>query len=131
MKPKVLKTKSDYETALREVESRMDAEPGSREEAELELWALLTEAYEREHFEIEAPDAVEAIRFRMEQLGLRKSDLRTYMKSQDAVSAVMGRKKNLTLQMIRSLSTGLRIPAEILVRPSRRPLKKKARLKMA
>jgi HTH-type transcriptional regulator/antitoxin HigA len=131
MKPKVLKTKSDYETALREVESRMDATPGSREEAELELWALLTETYENEHFAIEAPDAVEAIRFRMEQLGLRKSDLRTYMKSQDAVSAVMGRKKNLTLPMIRSLSTGLRIPAEILVRPSCRPLKKKARLKMA
>lgn len=69
MKLKVLKTESDHLAALSKVESLMDASPGSAREAELELWSLLVENYEREHHPIDQPDPVEAIRFRMEQQG--------------------------------------------------------------
>ncbi len=120
MKPKVLKTDSDYQAALAEVEVRMDAAPGSKQEQELELWSLLVESYEREHHPIEAPDAVEAIRFRMEQQGLRPGDLAPFFSRRSLVSEVLGRKRPLTLPMIRALSSGLHIPAEVLIRQTPR-----------
>ncbi|MFN7343776.1 MAG: transcriptional regulator, partial [bacterium] len=64
MKPRVLKTESDYQEALAEIEARMDAAPSCKQELELELWSLLVESYEREHHPIDTPDPVEAIRFR-------------------------------------------------------------------
>lgn len=116
MKPKVLKTKTDHEAALARVESLMDAKPGSAAEAELELWSLLVENYEREHHPIDPPDPIEAIRFRMDQMGLSASDLVSFLKQKSRVSEVLGRKRPLTLAMIRSLSGGLDIPAEVLIR---------------
>lgn len=94
----------------------MDAKPGSAAEAELELWSLLVEPYEREHHPIDPPDPVEAIRFRMEQQGLRHVDMTRFFKTRSRVSEVLGRKRALTLAMIRALSSGLRIPAEVLIR---------------
>lgn len=70
MKPKVLKTEADYEAALAHVETLMDAAPGSPEEEELEVFALLIEAYEQVHYPIDLPDPIEAIKFRIEQQGL-------------------------------------------------------------
>jgi len=119
MKPKVLKTKANHQAALAKVESLMDAKPGSAAEAELELWSLLVENYEREHHPIDQPDPVEAIRFRMEQQGLRDVDMTRYFKTRGRVSEVLGRKRTLTLPMIRSLSSGLNIPAEVLIREPR------------
>ncbi len=120
MKPKVIKTEAEYQAALSWVESLMDAVPGSTEEADLELWSLLVENYESEHFSMDAPDPVEAIRFRMEQQGLRPVDMVPFFKSKSRVSEVLSHKRALTLAMIRALSVELRIPAEVLVREPRK-----------
>jgi HTH-type transcriptional regulator / antitoxin HigA len=119
MKPKRLKTEADYEAALDYVEGLMDAEPGSPEEDELEVFALLIEAYEEEHYSIELPDPVEAIKFRMEQQGLSQKDMVPYLGSQSRVSEVLNRKRPLSLSMIRALHEGLGIPAEALLREPR------------
>jgi HTH-type transcriptional regulator/antitoxin HigA len=113
MKPKVLKTARDYKAALTYVEQLMAA-PAS-DESELELWSLLVEKYEEEHFPITAPDPIEAIRFRMEQAGLESSDLHPYLQSKSKVSEVMNGKRALSLSMIRALHRGLKIPADVLV----------------
>jgi HTH-type transcriptional regulator/antitoxin HigA len=115
MEPKVLKTEVDYEAALAHVETLMDAEPGSPEEEELEVFALLIETYEKAHHPIELPDPIEAIKFRMEQQGLIQKDLAPYLGSQSRVSEVLNRKRPLSLSMIRALHEGLGIPAEVLL----------------
>ena len=115
MKPKILQSKADHAAALRHVEALMDATPNSSEEAELELWTLLIENYESKHLPVLSPDPIEAIRFRMDQLGLKATDLTAYIPSKSKVSEVLNRKRPLSLSMIRALHTGLGIPAEILV----------------
>lgn len=119
MKPKVIKTERDYKAALAHVETLMG--PPAPDQAELELWSLLVEKYEEEHFPISAPDPIEAIRFRMEQAGLAPADLQPYMQSKSKVSEVMNRKRPLSLRMIRALHRGLQIPAEVLVQESQAP----------
>ena len=119
MKPKVIKTGRDYRAALAHVESLMAK--SSPDEAELELWSLLVEKYEEEHFPIAAPDPIEAIRFRMEQAGLAPVDLEPFMQSKSKVSEVMNRKRPLSISMIRALHRGLQIPAEVLVQESQAP----------
>lgn len=116
MKPKVLKTSRDYKAALANVELLM--EQASPDNDELELWSLLVEKYEDEHFPIATPDPVEAIQFRMDQAGLKPADLQPYLQSKSKVSEVMNRKRPLSLSMIRALHRGLKIPAEILVQES-------------
>ena len=116
MKPKVIKTKREYSEALARVESLMDAKPGSAREEELELWSLLVERYEEDHFPIDIPDPVEAIRFRMEQEGLRQKDLEKYFPGKNRVSEILNHKRPLSLGMIRLLHRGLGIPAEVLLR---------------
>ncbi len=120
MKPKVIKSRAEHAAALAHVESLMDAPPGSSQESELELWSLLVEKYEDEHFPVAAPDPVEAIRFRMEQENLRPRDLVPLLKSKSKVSEVLNRKRPLSLAMIRSLSAGLNIPAALLLQASPR-----------
>lgn len=119
MKLKVLKTERDHRAALVHVEALM-ARPDP-DEAELELWSLLVEKYEEEHFPIETPDPIEAIRFRMEQEDLTPADLQPYLQSKSKVSEVMNRKRPLSLSMIRALNKGLKIPAEVLVQESSAP----------
>jgi HTH-type transcriptional regulator/antitoxin HigA len=119
MKPKVLKTGRDHKTALACVE-RLLAQPAPDED-ELELWSLLIEKYEEDHFPIAAPDPVEAIRFRMDQAGLRPAGLRPFLQSKSKVSEVMNRKRPLSLRMIRALHRGLKIPAEVLVQEPAAP----------
>lgn len=116
MKPGIIKNDGMHEKALALVESLMDAEPGSEQEGELELWSLLIEQYEKEHYPISDPDPIEAIHFRMDQLGLRQKDLEEFIGQKSKVSEVMNRKRPLSLPMIRSLSTHLGIPAAVLVR---------------
>ncbi|MCX6055617.1 MAG: ImmA/IrrE family metallo-endopeptidase [Chloroflexi bacterium] len=112
---KVIKTEKEYQIALEELEPLMDAVPGSKEEQELELLALLIEKYEDEHFPISLPDPVDAIKFRMEQQGLTQKELIPYLGSQSKVSEILNRKRPLTLTMIRNLHEGLEIPAEVLI----------------
>ena len=127
MKPKILKTGEEYKAALKLVERLMDAEQGTPDEDDLELWSLLVEEYENRHFPMDPPDPIEAIRFRMDQMGLRQKDLTKYISAKSKVSEIMNRKRPLSLSMIRSLHKHLGIPAEVLVSEpkgtySRKPL---------
>lgn len=115
MKPKIIKSEADYVSALAHLESLMDSLPGTPEEEELELFAVLIENYEDEHFPIDMPDPVEAIKFRMEQQGLTRKDLVQYIGSQSKVSEVLNGKRPLSISMIRALEKGLGIPAKILL----------------
>ena len=120
MEIKVIKTEAEYEATLKRVEALMEAEPGSPQEEELEVLVLLVEKYEAEHYPINLPDPVEAIKFRMEQEGLEPKDLIPYLGSQSKVSEVLNYKRPLSLSMIRSLQEGLGIPAEVLIqKPAR------------
>jgi HTH-type transcriptional regulator / antitoxin HigA len=115
MKPKVLKDEAEYQAALAYVETLMDAAAGSPEEEDLELFAMLIEQYEQEHFPIDLPDPIEAIQFRMDQQGLTRKDLVPFIGSQSKVSEVLNKKRPLSLSMIRALNAGLGIPAEVLL----------------
>lgn len=120
MSPKIIKSEEEYRSFRDEVErlAVLDPEPETPEGARLELLSLLVEEYEKRHFPFEAPDPVEAIKFRMNEQGLRQSDLVPYFGTRSRVSEVLSRKRPLTVQMIRSISTGLGIPADILVGPA-------------
>jgi HTH-type transcriptional regulator/antitoxin HigA len=119
MQPKVLKTDREYKAALAHVEQLMDQ--AAPDEDELELWSLLVENYEEEHFPIDAPDPIDAIRFRMDQEGLTRADLLPYLQSKSKVSEVLSGKRPLSLSMIRALHSGLKIPAEVLVQEAAAP----------
>ena len=125
MKPKVIKNETEYQAALNYIENLMDAPAGSGQEEELELFSMLIENYEKEQYPIGLPDPIEAIKFRMEQLGLERKDLISYMGSQSKVSEVLNQKKPLSLTMIRALHTGLGIPADVLLQKSVKNLPEK------
>jgi len=115
MKPKIIKNDTDYQAALAYLETLMDAQPGTPEEEELELFAMLIETYEQTIFPIDLPDPVSAIEFRMEQQGLKRKDLEPYIGSQSKVSEVLSGKRALSMAMIRALHAGLDIPLEVLL----------------
>ena len=112
-----IRTKADYKRALRDVSAYFDnePEPGSAEGDRFEILTTLVEAYEAKHFPIDAPDPIEAIRFRMEQGGLTVKDLVPSIGQPNRVYEVLNRKRGLTLEMIRNLHRNLGIPAESLI----------------
>lgn len=112
---KVIKTDEDYQKALSRIDEIMDAEPNTTEGDELELLVTLVELYEDKKYPIGMPDAIEAIKFRMEQLSLNQQALVPYIGSKSKVSEVLNRKRSLSLSMMRALHKGLSIPAEILL----------------
>lgn len=114
---KPIRTKADYKRSLREVSAYFDNEPqpGSEDGDRFEIMTTLVEAYEAKHFPIEAPDPIEAIRFRMEQGGLSVKDLVPSIGQPNRVYEVLNRKRGLTLEMIRNLHRNLGIPAESLI----------------
>ena len=116
MNIKPIKTKTDYKAALRAVESLMDARANTPEGDRLDVLVTLIEAWERKHFPMELPDAVEAIKFRMEQQGLTVKDLEPLIGRSNRVYEVLNRKRGLTLAMIQKLHQGLGIPAESLLK---------------
>jgi HTH-type transcriptional regulator/antitoxin HigA len=113
---KPIKTEADYEAALKEIENLFDAEPGTPEGDRLEILATLVEAFEDEHFDIPAPDPIEAILYYMESRSLTRADLEPYIGSRARVSEILNRKRPLTLAMIQRLNQ-LGIPAEALIQP--------------
>ena len=117
MNPRIIKTSEDYRRALKEAESliALDPDPGTDEAERLDLLSLLIEKYESEQFPIELPDPLEAIKFRMDQQGLRQRDLIPFIGSKSKVSEVLAGKRSLTVPMIRALHEGLGIPAEVLL----------------
>lgn len=114
---KIIKTDEEYRAALSEIERLIDLSPeaGSAEADRLELLGLLVENYEKTLFEIGRPDPVDAIEFRMEQQNLAPRDLLPYLGSRSKVSEILGRKRPLTLAMVRALHEGLGIPAHVLI----------------
>ena len=116
MKAKVIKTQAEYEAALARIDILMDsAKKNTPQGDELELLVLLVHDYEDRAYPIPKPDALTAIRFRMEQQGLEPKDLVPYLGSRSRVSEVLSGRRSLSLKMIRSLVSGLRIPAEVLL----------------
>lgn len=112
-----IKTEDDYRATLREIEKLMRAVPGSPEGERLDVLVTLVTAYEQQHFPLELPDPVEAIKFVMDQRGLTAKDLEPMIGRSNRVYEVLGRKRPLTLKMIWNLHKELGIPAESLIRP--------------
>jgi HTH-type transcriptional regulator / antitoxin HigA len=117
---KPIRTEADYERALRRVEELWDSAEGSSESDEVDILTTLIEAYEREHYPIDLPDPVEAIKFRLEQTGKNWRALIGIVGQRTRVYEVMRGKRPLSLNMIRNLHEKLDIPADVLIQPARR-----------
>lgn len=116
MEWKVIKMEKDYQKALKRFELIFEAKKDSKDGDELELLTLLIDNYEKDKYPIELPDPIEAIKFRMEQLGYKQKDLAKVMGLKSRVSEILNKKRKLTLEMIRTLNQVLGIPTEILVK---------------
>ena len=112
---KPIKNKKDYQKALERLELIFDSKKGSPEGDELEVLGILIEKYEDEHFPIGFPDPIEAIKFRMEQMGYNQTDLAKVVGLKSRASEILSKKRKLTLEMIRLLHDSLKIPTEVLI----------------
>lgn len=119
---KLIKTPEEHEKVLKRIEELFDAEPDTPEGDELELLVTLLELYEKEKYPISSPDPISAIKFRMEQQGLKNKDIIPYIGSKSKVSEVLSGKRALSLNMIRKLNEGLGIPAEVLIQETGKTL---------
>jgi HTH-type transcriptional regulator/antitoxin HigA len=115
-----IRTKRDYEVAIREVELLWGAKAGTPEGDRLDVLATLIDVYETEHYPMDPPDPIEAIKFRMEQQGLTRRDLEAIIGTRTRIAEVLNRKRGLSIAMIRRLHERLGISADILIRPSRK-----------
>ena len=115
-----IRTKRDYEAALKEVERLWGAKSGTRDGDRLDVLATLIDAYEAEHYPMDPADPIEAIKFRMEQQGLTRRDLEGIIGTRTRIAEVLNRKRGLSVGMIRRLHDRLGISAEVLIRPSRK-----------
>jgi HTH-type transcriptional regulator/antitoxin HigA len=116
---KPIRSETDYDEALTEIENLWGAKAGTPEGDRLDILATLIDAYEAKTYPMDPPDPVEAIRFRMEQQGLTRKDLEPMIGPRNRVADVLNRKRNLSIDMIRQLHSRLGISAEVLIRPSR------------
>jgi HTH-type transcriptional regulator/antitoxin HigA len=112
---KPIKTKKDYQAALDRLDKIFDAKKNSTDGDELEILGILIEKYENEHFPISLPDPIEAIKFRMEQMGYSQSDLAKVVGLKSRASEILNKKRKLSLDMIRELHDKLKIPTDILI----------------
>lgn len=117
---KPIRTEADHDAALAEIERLWGAKSGTPEGDRLDVLATLIDAYEAEHYPMEPPDPVEAIKFRMEQQGLSRKDLEPIIGTRTRVAEVLNRKRSLSIGMIRRLHDHLGISAEVLIRPSQK-----------
>jgi HTH-type transcriptional regulator/antitoxin HigA len=115
-----IRTKRDYEAALKEVERLWGAKAGTSEGDRLDVLATLIDAYEADHYPMDPPDPVEAIKFRMEQQGLTRRDLEEIIGTRTRIAEVLNRKRGLSIAMIRRLHERLGISADVLIRRSRK-----------
>ena len=111
-----IRTENDYDAALKRIDQLMNAELGTPEGDELDILVTLVEAYEAKHYPIPSCDPIEAIKFRMEQMGLEAKDLTPIIGSRSKVSEVLNRKRQLSIAMIRNLNAQLHLPFESLIR---------------
>jgi HTH-type transcriptional regulator/antitoxin HigA len=117
MELKLIKTEEDYKQALARLEEIFDALPNTKEGDELEILSILIEKYEEKHYKIEFPDPIEAIKSRMEQMGISQTELSSIVGLKSRASEILNRKRKLTLEMIRKINDALKIPLEVLVQP--------------
>ena len=110
-----IRNETDYQKALNRLEEVFDAKKGTRQGDELEILSILIDQYEIKNFPIEMPDPIEAIKFRMEQMGMKQKDLAEVVGFKSRVSEILNKKRKLTLNMIRKLNSTLHIPTEVLV----------------
>jgi HTH-type transcriptional regulator/antitoxin HigA len=115
MNIKPIRTKKDYEQALSRLELIFDSKKGSDKGDELEILGILIENYENEKFPIGFPDPIEAIKFRMEQMGYSQTDLANVVGLKSRASEILNRKRKLSLEMIRQIHDRLNIPTEVLI----------------
>lgn len=115
MNIKPIKSEKDYEKALEQLELIFDSKRGTNEGDKLEILSILIDKYENEKFPVGFPDPIEAIKFRMEQMGLKQKDLAEAVGFTSRVSEILNKKRKLTLEMIRNLHLQLNIPTEVLV----------------
>jgi HTH-type transcriptional regulator/antitoxin HigA len=115
MEIKPIKTEKDYNQALKRLETIFDAKKGSPEGDELEVLGILVDQYENEHFPIGLPDPIEAIKFRMEQMGYNQTDLANIVGLKSRASEILNKKRKLSLEMIRQLHDRLNIPTDVLI----------------
>jgi len=115
MNIKPIKTEQDYEQALERLEQIFDAPVNSKEGDEAEILSLLIENYENKYYPIEAPDPIEAIKIRMEEMNIKQKDLVGVIGGKSRVSEILNKKKRLTVDMIRKLENLLHLSASILV----------------
>ena len=122
MEIKPIRTEQDYLAALREVSALIDLDPSLDTPAgeRLDVMGTLVQAYEAKHYPIDPPDPIDAIKFRMEQSNMTVKDLVPYIGPLNRVYEVLNYKRSLSLNMIRKLSDGLHIPAEVLIRETER-----------
>jgi HTH-type transcriptional regulator/antitoxin HigA len=111
----LIKTENDYNQALERLGIIFDAKKGTNEGDELELLGILIDQYEKDHFPINLPDPIEAIKFRMEQMGYTQNDLAKIIGFKSRASEILSKKRKLSLEMIRQLHTSLNIPTEVLI----------------
>lgn len=116
MKLRPIRTKREYRTALKEIEALWDSREGTADADRLEVLVLLVEAYEQKHFPIEAPHPIDFLLHVMDARGLTRKDLERYIGSRARVAEVLNRVRPLTLEMIRRLASGLKLPADVLIR---------------
>lgn len=117
MELKPIRTEAEHNEALADIERLWDAPEGSPEADRLEVLAMLVEAYEKAHFPIEAPDPVAFLEYVMESRGLTRKDLEPYIGPRGRVADIMNRTRPLSVTMIRRLSSGLGLPADVLIQP--------------
>ena len=117
---KPIRSEADYEAALSEIGRLWGAAAGTPKGDRLDVLATLIDAYEAEHYPMDPPDPIEAIKFRMEQQGLTRRDLEEIIGTRTRIAEVLNRKRNLSIGMIRRLHQRLGISAEVLIRPTRK-----------
>ncbi len=115
MELKLIKTEKDYRKALKRLDEIFDAKIGTAESDEADVLGLLIDEYENKHYPIDAPDPIEAIKIRMEEMDLKQKDLVGIIGGKSRVSEILNRKKKLTVEMIRSLASRLNLSAQLLI----------------
>ena len=115
MNIKLIKTDADYQRALKRLEEIFDSKVGTPDSDEADILGLMVDEYEKKHYNIDAPDPIEAIKIRMEEMQLKQVDLADALGGKNRVSEVLNRKRKLTVEMIRNLTKRLNLSAGLLI----------------
>lgn len=116
MNIRLIRTEEEYQEALKRLENLFDAKAGTAESDEADILGLMIDEYEKKHYPIEAPDPIQAIKIRMEEMDLKQTDLADALGGKNRVSEILNRKRKLTLEMIRNLTKRLNLSPDVLIK---------------